>query len=125
MGVRASRVAVVAALVICVSAAGASAATHAPAPARGTFWQGVPVIRAAPIGTAQTPAVESLAASFWARPQVRWAVANGWVSKAGPKNFGPSTLVHRLGAARVLALAWQRWNRWDEAQQAHRLIRPA
>ncbi|HXD71687.1 MAG TPA: hypothetical protein VN615_17605, partial [Gaiellales bacterium] len=84
-----------AALVICVSAAGASASTRTPPPARGTFWQGVPRIRPA-----------ATAAAFWARPQVRWAVANGWVSKAGPKNFGPATLVHRLGAARVLALAY-------------------
>ena len=110
LGFRVSRVATAAALVLCVSAAGAAASVHAPAPRRGTFWQGVPVIRAAPIGTARTPATAGLAASFWARPQVRWAVSQGWVSKAGPRNFGPSTLVHRLGAARVLALAYQRWN---------------
>src|SRR6185312_16396173 len=88
----------------------AAAAAHAPGPARGTFWQGVPVIRPAAIPSPRTHAIAATAAAFWARPQVRWAVANGWVSKAGPKNFGPATLVHRLGAARVLALAYQRWN---------------
>ena len=95
---------------VCLTAEGTAAAARAPAPARGTFWQGVPVIRPAPIAGAHTPAIAEAAAAFWARPQVRWAVANGWVSKAGPNNFGPATLVHRLGAARVLALAYQRWN---------------
>ncbi|HEY1733790.1 MAG TPA: hypothetical protein VGG23_05035, partial [Acidimicrobiales bacterium] len=85
----------------------ASTAAQAPSPAPGTFWQGVPVIRAARTGTAQQPETGRLAAAFWARPQVRWAVSNGWVTKAGPNNFGPSTLIHRLGAAKVLALAYQ------------------
>jgi len=57
-------VAIVAALVLCVGAAGAAAAVHTPAPRRGTFWQGVPVIRPTPISIAQTPATASLATSF-------------------------------------------------------------
>ena len=95
---------------VCLTAEGTAAAAQAPAPVRGSFWQGVPVIRPTAIAGAHRPAIPRTAAAFWARPQVRWAVANGWVSKAGPRNFGPATLVHRLGAARVLALAWQRWN---------------
>jgi cell wall-associated NlpC family hydrolase len=92
---------------VCLAAEGTAAAARIPAPARRAFWQGVPVIRPPAIGPAGTPAIASAAAAFWARPQVTWAVANGWVAKAGPKNFGPATLIHRLGAARVLALAYQ------------------
>ena len=33
--------------------------------------------------------------------------SHGWVSNAGPHAFGAATLIHRLGAARVLALAYQ------------------
>jgi cell wall-associated NlpC family hydrolase len=74
----------------------AAAAAQVPSPDPGTFWQGIPVIHAA-----------GSAGSFWARPQVQWAVSKGWVSKAGPKHFGPATPVHRVGAAKVLALAYQ------------------
>jgi cell wall-associated NlpC family hydrolase len=87
----------------------ASAAGGPPPPTPGAFWQGVPVIHAAGLAPSHAPASAGLATAFWARPQVQWAVSQGWVSKAGPKNFGPATLVHRLGAAKVLALAYQRW----------------
>jgi len=116
LGVRASRLGLavrrvgpaagLAALLVSL-AAPVAAAAQAPQPAPATFWQGVPVIRAAPAVGEHTPATAGLAAAFWARPQVRWAVSNGWVTKAGPRNFGPSTLIHRLGAAKVLALAYQ------------------
>jgi cell wall-associated NlpC family hydrolase len=87
----------------------ASAAGGPPPPTPGAFWQGVPVIHAAGLAPSHAPASAGLATAFWARPQVQWAVSQGWVSKAGPKNFGPATPIHRLGAAKVLALAYQRW----------------
>jgi cell wall-associated NlpC family hydrolase len=110
LGVSASRLVVLAVPVVACLAAAGGAAAQTPPPTPATFWQGVPVIRPAGHGPAATPATAGVARAFWARPQVQWAVSQGWVSKAGPKNFGPATLVHRLGAARVLALAYQRWN---------------
>ena len=90
------RVAAAGLAALALALATASTATAgAPAPARVSFWQGIPVIRPA------------RATTFWARPMVQWAVANDWVAKAGPKAFGPRTLIHRMGAARVLALAYQ------------------
>jgi cell wall-associated NlpC family hydrolase len=90
---------------VCVSAP-PSAEAAVPAVAPATFWQGVPVIGAPETSTAAA-ATAGVASSFWARGRVQWAVSHGWVAKAGPKAFGPATLIHRAGAARVLALAYQ------------------
>jgi cell wall-associated NlpC family hydrolase len=88
------------------TAATAAAGTRPPPAAPGVLWQGIPVVRG-PVPGPRSAATAGLAASFWARGRVQWAVSHGWVAKAGPNAFGPATLVHRIGAARVLALAYE------------------
>jgi cell wall-associated NlpC family hydrolase len=39
---------------------------------------------------------------FWARPQIKWATSNGWISPRTPTTFAPHHTVSRLNASRVL-----------------------
>jgi cell wall-associated NlpC family hydrolase len=41
-------------------------------------------------------------AGFWARPQVKWAVNNGWMTPASQTAFKPHHTVSRVNASRVL-----------------------
>jgi hypothetical protein len=59
--------------------------------------------------SAATPPAD-VPATFWARPQIMWAVGNGWIGNRLTATFSPGYPATRQGAARVLAMLAYRQN---------------
>ena len=61
------------------------------------------LIWVAPAQAATTTTFADVSAKSWARTQIGWAAANGWVQPRTASTFGPQRAATRMAAARMLA----------------------
>ena len=66
---------------------------------------------------AATVAFSDVPATSWARTQITWSAANGWVAPRTTTTFGPGKAATRMAAARVLAHLAARPERHPDRRQ--------